>query len=72
LNVHGINDVTETEVCTAEPLLPELNFFEAEIATEKLKAYRLPHTDQIPAELIQSVVIHYILRSSNSSFVFVI
>jgi hypothetical protein len=33
---------------TDEPPVPELSSFEVEIATEKLKRYKLPSTDQIP------------------------
>jgi hypothetical protein len=32
LNVHGVNVVRQTEVHTAEPLVPEPSFFEVEIA----------------------------------------
>jgi hypothetical protein len=39
---------------TAEPLIPELSFFEVHIAFEKLKIYKSLGTDQIPAELIQA------------------
>jgi hypothetical protein len=39
---------------TAEPLVPELNLVEAEIATGMLKSYKSPGTDQIPAELIKA------------------
>jgi hypothetical protein len=37
---------------TAEPLVPEPSSFEVEIGTEKLKRYKSPGTDQIPAEII--------------------
>ena len=37
LNVHGDNDVRQTEVHTAEPLLPKPSAFEVEVAVEKLK-----------------------------------
>jgi len=53
LNVHGIN-VRQTEMHTAEPLIPEPNSFEVEITIEKQKRYKLPGIDQIPAELIQA------------------
>jgi hypothetical protein len=53
LSVHGVNDGRQTEIHTAEPLVPEPCSFEFEIALEKLKRYKLPGTDQIPAELIQ-------------------
>jgi hypothetical protein len=37
LNVHGVNDVTKTEIRTAEPLVPQPSAFEAEMSIEKLK-----------------------------------
>jgi hypothetical protein len=37
LNVHGVNDVRQTEIHTAEPLKPESSAFEVELALEKLK-----------------------------------
>jgi hypothetical protein len=54
LNVHGVNDVRQTEIHAAEPLVPEPSSFEVEIAIEKLKRYKTPGIDQIPAELIQA------------------
>jgi len=39
---------------TAEPLMPELSAFAVAMATEKLKRYKLPGNDQIPAELIKA------------------
>jgi hypothetical protein len=48
-NVHGVNDVRQTEIHTAETLLPEPSSSEVEIATEKLKMYKSPGIDQIPA-----------------------
>jgi hypothetical protein len=36
LNVHGIDDVRQTEMCTAKPLIPEPSS-EVAIAIEKLK-----------------------------------
>jgi len=53
-DVHGINDVRQTEICTAEPLVPQLKVFEFELATEKLKSHNLPGIDQIPAELVKA------------------
>jgi hypothetical protein len=53
LNVHGINDVRQAEVHTAEPLVPEPSLFEIELAIEKLKSHKLPGIDQIPTELIK-------------------
>ena len=37
---------------TLEPLVPEPSAFEFELAIEKLKNYKSPGNDQIPAELI--------------------
>jgi hypothetical protein len=54
LNVHGVNDVRQTEIHTAEPLVPEPTSSEVEIAIDKLKRYKSPGIDQIPAEQIQA------------------
>ena len=51
-NVHGVNGVTQTEIQTAEPVVPEPSAFGAEMATEKLKRHKSPGTDQIPGEVI--------------------
>jgi len=53
LNVHGVNDVRQTEIHTAEPLVPEPSAFELQLAMEKLKSHISPGSDQIPAELIK-------------------
>jgi hypothetical protein len=37
LNVHGVNDIIQTEIHTAEPSVPEASSFKVEIAVEKLK-----------------------------------
>jgi hypothetical protein len=37
-NVRGASDVRQTEIHTAEPLVPEPSAFEIEMATEKLKS----------------------------------
>jgi len=50
-NVHGVNDVRQTETNTAEPLVPVPNTFEVEMASEKPEIHK-PGTDQIPAEMI--------------------
>jgi hypothetical protein len=54
LNVHGDSDVEQTEIHTAEPLVPQPSAFEVEMAIEKLKRYKSPGIDQIPAELIKA------------------
>jgi hypothetical protein len=37
LNVHGVSDVRQAEIHTAEPLVPEPSPLEVELAIEKLK-----------------------------------
>jgi len=54
LNVHGINDVRQTEIHTAEPLVPEPSSSEFELAIEKLKSHKSTGTDQIPEALIKA------------------
>jgi hypothetical protein len=39
-NVHGDSDVRQTEIHTAQPLVPEIMAFEVEMAIEKLKNYK--------------------------------
>jgi hypothetical protein len=39
---------------SAEPLVPEPSAFEVEMDIEKLKRYKSPGIDQIPAELIKA------------------
>jgi hypothetical protein len=51
---HGVDDVRQAEVHTAEPLVPEPSAFEVEVAVEKLKRHKSPGTDRIPAELIKA------------------
>jgi hypothetical protein len=45
LNVLGVNDVRQTEIHTAEPLVPEPSSSEFRIAIEKLKSYKSPGID---------------------------
>jgi hypothetical protein len=55
VNVHNVSDVRQTEVHTAESLLvPGPSRLEVEIAISKLKKYKSPSIDQIPAELIKA------------------
>ena len=54
LNVDGVNDVRQTEIHTAEPLVPEPSAFETELAIDKLKSHKSPGTNQIPAELMKA------------------
>jgi len=51
-NVHGVNYVRQTELNTAEPLVPGPNALEVEMAREKPKRHKSPRTDHIPDEVI--------------------
>ena len=53
LNVLGVNIARQTEIYTAEPLVPELSAFEVKTAIEQLKRHKSPGIDQIPGELIK-------------------
>ena len=52
-NVHGVKDVRQTEIHTAEPLLPKPSAFDVELVIEELKSHKSPGIDQIPAEFIK-------------------
>ena len=54
LNVHRVNEVRQTEIHTAEPLVPEPSAFEVELAIGKLKSHKSSGIDQIPEELIKA------------------
>jgi hypothetical protein len=54
LNVHGVHDVRQMDVCMAEPLVPAPSLVKVKIAIGKLKSYKSSHTDQIPAKLIKA------------------
>jgi hypothetical protein len=69
LNVHNVSDVRQigVHVHTVEPLVPGPSRLEVEIAVAKLKKYKSPGSDQIPAELIQAggemFAIHKLIKS---------
>ena len=52
-SVHGISDVRQTEMHTAELLVPKPRVFGFQMSVEKLKRHKSPGTDQIP-ELIRA------------------
>jgi hypothetical protein len=45
LNVHRFSDVRQTDIHTAEPLVPEKRAFVFEMAIEKLKKHKSPGID---------------------------
>ena len=70
LNVQGVNDVRQTEICTAETIVPEPSAFQVEMANEKLKRHKSSSTGQIPAELIKTGVEQFTLRTINLLILF--
>jgi hypothetical protein len=54
LKVHVECGVRQTEIHTAEQFVPENNSSDFEVAIGKLKRYKSPGVDQIPADLIQA------------------
>jgi hypothetical protein len=53
LNVQGACGVRQTEIQTAQPYVPEPSISEVEVHIGKLRRYKSPGADHIPAELIQ-------------------
>jgi hypothetical protein len=53
LNVYWVNDIKQTEIHTSEQLLTQSSASEVEMSIGKLRGYRSPGNDQIPAELIK-------------------
>jgi hypothetical protein len=49
-----VNDVRQTELLTAEILVPLPSAFEVELTIEKLKVHKSPGIDQIPPEFIKA------------------
>jgi hypothetical protein len=54
LNIHNVSDIRQIEVHTAELLILCPSHLEVEISIAKLKNYKSPGSDQIPAELYQA------------------
>jgi hypothetical protein len=54
LNVHGVNDVKQTEIHTPGRLMSEPSAFGVEMATEKLKKHKSQGTDTVPADMIKA------------------
>jgi hypothetical protein len=67
--MHNVSDVRQIEVHMAEPLVPGPSRLQVEIAIAKLKKYKSPGSDEIPAELIQAggeILLSEIHKLSNS------
>jgi hypothetical protein len=54
LNVQGPGSIKHTEIHTAELFVPEPNAADDQVAIRKMKRYKAPGYDQIPAKLIQA------------------
>jgi hypothetical protein len=69
LNVHNVSDVRQIEIHTTELLVPGPSNLEVEISIAKLKKYKSPGSDKIPAKLYQTggetlvSVIHKLITS---------
>ena len=51
--MHGVKDVRQAEIHSAEPLVHDPSASEVELSIDKLKSHKSPGIDQIPAELIK-------------------
>jgi hypothetical protein len=54
LTVNGVHYVRQMDIHMVEPSVPEPSLVKVESAIGKLKSYKSPGTDQIPAELIKA------------------
>jgi hypothetical protein len=54
LNVNVVNDVRQTEIHSAEPLVPESSALAVEMAIEKVCLKKSPDIVKIPAELFKA------------------
>jgi hypothetical protein len=71
LNVNNVSDVKQIEIHTDEPIVPRPSRLELEIATAKLKKYKSPSSDEIPAELIETggeILLYAISKLINSVY----
>jgi hypothetical protein len=53
IELHGVSNVGQAEIHTAESLVPEPSALWVELAIEKLKSHKSPNIHQIPAELFK-------------------
>jgi len=54
--IHGISEVRQTEIHTAEPIAPEPCVFEFEMSIENIKGHKSTGVDQVPTESIKEGV----------------
>jgi hypothetical protein len=54
IELHGVSNVRQAEIHTAELPVPEPSALEVGLAIGKLKSHKSPVIDQIPAELIKA------------------
>ena len=69
-NVHAVSNVRQTEIHTAEALVPDPNASEVELAIEKLKSHISPGIDQLPGELIKQGIRQFAVRVISLLFPF--
>ena len=69
-NVHGVKDVGQAEIHTAEPLVPVPSASEFELAVDKLKSHKSPGIGQITAELIKAGAEQFAWRFVNLLLLF--
>jgi len=50
--LHKVNEVRQTEIHTAERLVPELSAFELELTIEKLKSHKTPGIEQVTERVV--------------------
>ena len=70
LDVHGINDVRQTEIYAAEPLVPVPSAFEVEMAIEKLKDSNHQVLIKFQRNLLKQGVEQFALKSINLLILF--
>ena len=51
LNVHGVNDIRQTEIHTAEPLVPEPSALDFEMAVENLNKTQITRYRSNPSRI---------------------
>jgi hypothetical protein len=54
LKVQGPGGISQTEIHTAEPFVPEPSAADVEVAIRKMKRHKAPGSDQIRVQLIQA------------------